>query len=114
MAVTDFNDLTNTLTVTIASGQTVSGAAFMAGCRLVGLIFPASLTGTTFTFQAGADGVAYSALYNTSGAILTTVVGPSRYVVFNASDFAGIAYLKLVSNASEGADRIVTLVTRPL
>lgn len=56
-----------TIAVTIASGQTVSGAAMLGGACLVGLITPAALTGTAITFQASADGSTYVPLHATGG-----------------------------------------------
>jgi len=103
-------------TVTIANGQTVSDALDLsrAGFSLVGIVTPAALTGATFTFQASADGVTYNAVYDKTGALVSVTVAASRYVVLAPADFAGIAYLKVVSGSTEGGARTIGLVARPV
>lgn len=67
------------VTFTIASGQTVSGSADtlpfldLTNYVLVGIEFPAAMTGTGVTFQVSND----SGVYDTYGALKTA---PSTYV----------------------------------
>lgn len=101
----------STATATIASGQTV-GAAFYVGAKVpVALVMPAAFTGANISFQGSHDGSSYQAIYN-GGADYSVPVAASKNVVLNASVFAGFPFLKLVSDAAEGADRSVTVVTR--
>lgn len=103
--------------VTIASGGTVSSALNLttSGHCVVGLITPGTLTGTSFTFQASADGSTYNALYDKNGSQYSVTVSTSRYIYLPPADFAGIPYLKIVSGSTEsGGDRVITIVTRPV
>lgn len=104
----------NSLTATIASGQTVGAAVDLLGMYLVAFVTPAALTGATFTFQASADNATFAPLYAANGSAYSIPVGTSRYIQVPPPDFAGIRYLKFVSNLSEGADRSLTLLVRPI
>lgn len=101
-----------TRTVTIASGQTVSGAVSLGGASLVGIITPAALTGTTLTFQASADGTTYVPVYTTAGVAASVTVAASRYTAVPPTTIPGAPYLKVVSGSAEGADRTITLVVQ--
>ncbi len=103
-------------TVTIANGQTTSDALNMGaiGQAAIGLMTPAALTGTTFTFLGSLDGSTYSAVYDKTGVQYSLTVSTSRYIVLPPADFVGIPYLKVIGGSSEGGDRILTIVTRPL
>lgn len=101
-----------TSTQTISSGQTSSDAVTLNGFGMVGMIMPAALTSTTMTFTGSQDGVTYTALYNTSGSVLTATVAASRLILFVPGDFVGINYLKLVGGTAEGADRSIQVISR--
>lgn len=98
--------------VTIASGQTVSGAIDLQGLVLVQIIMPAAFTGTAITFQSSINDVTYQALYNSSNSQMSITVAASRNYNIAPVDFAGCRYLKLVSGSAEGAGRTIGLVTR--
>jgi len=98
-------------TATIASGQTV-GAAFYTGAKVpVALQMPSAITGANFSFQGSPDGVTYQAIY-LGGANYAVAVAVAKNVVLNASAFAGLPFVKLVSDAAEAADRSVIVITR--
>lgn len=99
-------------TVTISNGTTTSNAIDLQGLCLVQIQTPAALTGTAITFQSSNDGVTYQPLYNDSNTQLSITVGTSRNYNIAPTDFAGCRFLKIVSNASEGSDRAITLITR--
>jgi hypothetical protein len=101
------------LSAVIASGQTKSGVIDLSGCVLVGILTPAALTGTSFSFEAStaADGT-FLPVYDISGNPVSVDVGTSRFIAILPSDLAGIQYLKLVSGSSEGAQRIIGLSCR--
>jgi hypothetical protein len=109
-----FNDLLAPArrTVTIANGQTTSDALDCINGTVVGILTPAALTGTAFTFSVSADGVTYATLYDSSGAAVSFTVAASRYVYVDPAIFAGLRYVKVISGSSEGAQRIITLVLR--
>jgi hypothetical protein len=106
------------VTVTIANGATVSDAADFHSSCFSGIVLPAAFTGTALTFQVSHDGVTYQGLYNPAGnAVSLTVAGasPARTYSFSADiafELSHWRWVKVVSNAAEGADRSVILWAR--
>lgn len=93
------------LSVTIANGQTVSALITTGGFSLCGILLPAAFTGTTLTFLVcNTAGGTFQPLYNSAGAVSYTVAA-SRYIAIDPKDFAGVAFLKIVSGSAEGALR---------
>lgn len=103
-----------TTTATITSGQTVSAAVAIVGVSILGIVTPAALTGTAFTFQVSADGSTYVPLYDAGGVQVSVAVAASRGVYLDPAIFASWRNVKVVSGSAEGADRIITLLTRPV
>lgn len=93
----------------IAIGQTVGAAFPTAGLSLVGLMMPAAFTGTAISFQAcnTLGGTFLPVTSGVAGAALSYVVAASKYVAIDPLDFAGIQFLKLVSNGAEAANRSI-------
>lgn len=118
--VTDAGSSTLTsITATIASGASLSGALNIAGKGLVRILMPAAFSGTALTFQTSMDGVTYYNLYKPDGTEYSVTVAAARAIVLPPADFAGFNYLKVRSGTSgaattEGADRSVVLVARPV
>jgi hypothetical protein len=107
-------NLSLTGTVTIASSGTVSTSITIEGGRTVlALRTPSTLTGTEFKFQASTDGDNFFALYNGSTEYAVTVAA-SRYIAVNTEVMAGVRFLKVVSGSSEGASRIISVVSGEL
>lgn len=100
--------------VTILSGQTDSNEAILEGKRLVAIVTPAALTGANLSFQASVDGATWYSVVNTAGTALSTAMAASKWIVIAPQDFAGVSRLKIVSDASEGADRAFKLIVREL
>ncbi len=107
-----------TVTATIASGASLSGAADLGTGRLVGLIMPAAWTTAAITFQGSADGANYFDLYddNIERAIASGSALASRFIALPIADWLMIRSVKLRSGSSaspvpQGADRAITLVT---
>lgn len=104
--------------VTIANGASLSGAAALNNQRLVAIIMPAAWTAAGLTFQASDDGTNWFNLHDGAGTEVSLTVAASRYVRLAPLDWSRIRYLKVRSGTSgapvnQGADRIVTLLTRP-
>ena len=93
--------------VTISSSGTVSSALDLQGRALVGFLLPAAFTGTAVTFQVSADGVTYTAVYNTSNSALSATVTQGREYALSPTDLLTAQYVKLVSGSSEGAARTI-------
>lgn len=100
--------------VTIAGSGTTSTAIDFQGRGLVALILPATFTGTGVSFQISPDGVTYYDCYNTANTLLSATVTQGRAYMFSPGDLVGIRYLKIVSNATEGGSRTLTLLSREL
>lgn len=98
----------------IASGATTSQPIDLTGNTLCGLKMPAAFTGTalTFSFCEKIDGT-YVTLYK-DGADLSVSVAASKGVVLDPVDFACFNFVKIISNASEGAARSIMLFGRPV
>ena len=118
MATKDFQPVINfDLEVVIANGATTSNAVDLLGTSLGALITDAALNGTSFTFLASNDkDVGYLPIHRlVDGAILTAVVGTSRYNPTNPTDFAFVRFLRIVSGtAQSGAATTIKLVNRRL
>lgn len=104
----------STRTATIADVGTVSDAVPLLNGTITGIVMPAAFTGTALSFQVSADGVTYTALYDASNALEGIIVTQGRAYSVNPTVFAGWPYAKVVSNATEGGSRAVTLVVRPV
>lgn len=98
------------LTVTIPNAGTTSDSATMpATMYCLGLVTPAALTGTAFTFEGSIDGSTFRPLYD-QATLYSVNVGTSRYVALKPEVMQSAKYLKVVSGSSEGALRTITLV----
>jgi len=96
------------VTVTIANGQTVSNAACLRGHMLLFVIFPGTLTSTTFGLQISQSlaGTYTAVLYGASDLSFTCAASKAVHVI----DKELVAdYVKVVAGSAEGGDRIVTL-----
>jgi len=101
--------------VTIANGQTVSGAADLQSGHFLGFVLPSLFTGTTVGFQVSADGTTYSTLYNPSNNAVSCTVTQARAYAFTAdiiSELSNWRWIKLISGSAEGADREIRLWVR--
>ena len=99
------------------TATTSSAGAIPDQFALVALQCSAVLEGTAITFQGSLDGSTYVALYAMDGGSAYSVtVGTSRIVPVDIRVFAGIPFVKLVSNAAAGEDAVTTiiLVARPV
>lgn len=100
-------------TVTITSGNTASSAADCGNMALVGIQFPATVTGATVgvTYCGTSDGT-FIDVVNSSGVAISYTASDGDVVSVDAADllFAGSGFIKLVSASAEAADREITLI----
>lgn len=104
------------LTVTIASGAAQSGAVDLNGHSLVGVLLPATLDGTSLTFQtSSAIGGTYVDVHDGGSGSLTKTVAASKHVYLDPMPFLGVRFLKLTMGTNQSTtDTVITLVTRPI
>jgi len=110
--------------VTIASGQSLSGATTdNSGYRLIALQMPAAWTTAAINFQGSVDGVTYGIWYTAynSAAISVPSGGAvaDNYVQVDWADTHAPPYLKVrsgtaASPVNQAADRTLTLVFAPI
>jgi hypothetical protein len=101
------------LTATIPGTTATTGIINMKGFSLVGVLLPATFTGTTLTFLASVDGIHFVVLKNTtSGTSLSYTVAQNTFAAINPVDFYGVQYLEIVSGSTEGSSRILTLALK--
>ncbi len=110
----NFNPIDSQEVFTIPNSSDTSNVIDLGGSRLLGLLHPAALTGTSLDIEGSFDGVTFFKLVNTSGVVLSVPFSASRGMTFVPADFAGWRFLRLVSDSSEGADRVFTAQLRPL
>lgn len=103
--------------VTIASSGTTSDAVEITRSEVVGIRFPATLTGTAVSFLTSEsyDGT-YIPLYDDAGNLFTvTPTGALAIASLNPAEVVGLLnYVKIVSNATEGAARTLAIVYKEL
>ena len=104
-------------TITIANAGTTTAAvdtgllSNYSKTQLVGVTFPATMTGTTMTFQrATTETGTFTALREVGGANAYSItVTASTTVPLDPRVFLTAPFIKLVSGSSEGAARTITL-----
>ena len=107
----------NDKTVTIANNATTSGAvdtgltSNYSETQLVGVTFPASMTGTTMTFErATTETGTYTPIREVGGASRYSItVTSSETVALDPRVFILAPFLKLVSGSSESGAKTITL-----
>jgi hypothetical protein len=107
-------DETTYITVKIASGQTKSAAVPVNFLTILKLEVAEAITGTGITLEGAMDGETFRPMYEQDGTALGITLGDPKAGIYAFNSIAstvGIRAVKLVSSASEGADRTFKLVT---
>jgi hypothetical protein len=107
---------------TILSGAALSQGILIGDKVLCGILAPAAWTAATLTFQVSFDdGVTWSDYYDDGGneqtLVLAAMAASGKYIALDASQFAGVTWIKVRSGATgapvnQGADRLLTLISR--
>lgn len=105
-------------TVTIASGASLSGGRSLGPTTLMGILLPASFTGTSITFQVSRDGDTWGNLYDNDAEVSHTAAGGIAITV-NAFTFTPWSFVKIRSGTAgspttEAAPRSIVLVSLPI
>jgi hypothetical protein len=104
-----------TTTATIASGASLSGIIDLGTNDLIGIIFPATWTTASITFQFSIDGTNFYDAYSSTAELSSTAASASRMISINAVTYDMGRYIKIRSGTSatpvnQAADRILTLI----
>lgn len=108
-----------TTTVTIANGESLSGASVdLDGYVLVSIGMPGTWTTANLTVQTSYDGANYANKYQDDGTEYTITASASRNIDVDPVDFIGVQRIKLRSGTSgsavnQGGARVLTLVLAP-
>lgn len=99
--------------VTFSGTTTDSTKIDLAGKTPCGLFVPSGFSGASVTFKAATslDGT-YSTIRNNDGDVSITVTA-GKYSVLDPADFAGVAFLQIISASSE-TDKTIEIATRPV
>ena len=117
MSSNDPNNAAYDLPATIPSGQTTSNTVDLIRTSLCGLFMPPAFTGTSIKIYAAprATGTFLPIQDGAGGGDLSIAVAASKYIpITSLALFAGVRFIQIVSNATEGADRSIQLATRTL
>ena len=101
-----------TETFVIANGQTTSAAVAIKDPASIGLLVP-TVTSGTLKVQVSADGANFFDLQDASANVLLSYVTTTGGFALSSVDLShvlGYGWLRVVSGASQGADRTFTLV----
>jgi hypothetical protein len=106
----------NVLTVVIANGASLSGAAHIGSGTLVGIQLP-TFTSAALTFQGSADDVTYVEVVDSSAAAVTYTASTGAVYIKAPADLVGVPYIKVRSGTSgaavaQGGARTISLVVK--
>ncbi len=95
--------------------STAKTTAFATGgLDIVGLILPATFTGTSISFEVSSaiDGT-FVPLYNVAdNSLVSFTITQNRSYAVDPTLLRGFAFMKIVSQATEGAARTITLTLK--
>lgn len=109
---------TPTNQITFAANATTSSILTLPGTemQLVALVFPSTWTAQTLTPQGSVDGVnfynIFSASQGTPGQISYSAFAASQILACRRDDYAGVAYLQLLSGSGQTNPVAITAVFR--
>lgn len=106
----------NVLTVAIANGASLSGAAEIGAGTLIGIQLP-TITSAALSFQGSADGVTYVEVVDSTNTAVSFTATTGAIYIKAPADLAGVPFIKVRSGTSgaavnQGAARTITLVVK--
>jgi hypothetical protein len=91
---------TDTETIVIANGESLSGAVHLRSHRLFAIQMPASWTAADLTFQASYDGSTYADVYDEDDAEVVVQAAASRFIILDPAKFLGMQRIKVRSGTT--------------
>lgn len=104
--------IVETIETTIANGETKSAIINMKGISLKTILLPAVFDGSNLAFEVSDNGIDFYPYYNINNVVVAIDITAGRAYGVAAIDFYSIQYMKIVSNASQAADRTIKLIGR--
>lgn len=103
-------------TAIVLASSEKTAAINLKGLTLVGIMLPATFTGTSITFEASdaVDGTFVVVKAGTGGSSLSYTVAQNTWVALDPKDFYGLNFIKIVSGGNETADRTIVLSLKGL
>lgn len=110
--------LYNTHPVKITSGSDESDRVNIGRETIIGFVFPPNFEGSTIRFKAATEESTTAAYYPVVDAVngtnITVAATQNVHVPIHPSDLASLQYIKVISDTAVTADRIITIITRPI
>lgn len=106
----------SSITATIPNGQNTSEEINTRGLQVVGIKFPASMTGLTVSFhRSPTSGGTFEPVreIDNTGAFSLPVTS-SSYIPMKAERLLGVQFLKIVSASNETGAKTIELVCAPV
>lgn len=105
--------------VTIANGESLSGAVDLNGCALFGVIMPAAWTAANLSVQTSLDNATFNNVYDSFGNEYLITAAASRRIIVPVGDLPCVKWIKIRSGTSgsavaQGGARTITLLVRQL
>lgn len=105
-SLTDIKPLA--VTLTIESGQTTSDALVLGSATPACIQLPAAFTGTLFYIQVSIDGgVSFKRIVDQDGTDRSYTVTVDKIYYLDPAIFVGVDQIKIESDSSEGAERLI-------
>ena len=95
--------------IDISADDDLSVAVDLGGLTLVAIQYPSAMTSSNATFSVSVDGTNYFLLTGVSSTITVNNQDP-----LTPAEFAGVRYVKVITDGNEAADRTLGLVCRPV
>lgn len=106
-------------TATIAASGSLSAEVPLGEKTLVGIVMPAAWTAAGITFQATADDVNFSELYDGAGNEITLTAAAGQFIQVDPTKWRGITGVKVrsgtaASPVNQTVQAVLTLITRTI
>ena len=98
---------------TIPSCETTTESFNFETKIITGIIMPSAFTGTSISFELSYDNSTFYPLYDApTNALVTISVTTGVFYGIVPQDFTYLGFLRIVSDATEDADREIQIITR--
>jgi hypothetical protein len=115
---TTFVDTRCIISATIPNGTATTAEIDLGGTNLLGIQFPAAMTQTTMKIQyATASGGTYQTVQDTSASDIQFTFTQGKCMMLTAiqqAQLVGLRFIKLVVGGNEGADRVLSVIAKPV